>query len=179
MTALHELRDRCADLARDGGMAVHEAVDKVLASEDVDGETLEALARTGLRYLVDKELSAARGRGPEDGLESDGLTGSRSGRWQHRPATADKSARFYWLAKHYNTADGGQRPLLDHTEADLAHCQEWAQVQAREHQDRADFFARCRDELGQHSRAKKLSDLPLTTLAELDGVAASVLGGLR
>ena len=174
---MYALRDEAVARCESEGLRPSEAAAKVLADAEADDATLAALAEVGLRYLVDKQLSAARGVGPDEVDESETRGGSRSGRWQHRPHHTEQDARWYWLSKRYATPDGGFRPILEFTAEDLAHCEGWAQVQAREHEARAEFFARCRGEVEQRQRARRVSDLPKGVVAELDALAATVLGG--
>jgi hypothetical protein len=190
-TTLNDLRQRCVQLAHQDGLMPRQAVEKVLADVTLDEDMLAELAYTGLRYLVNCDMSDERRYQPVDDLpatrtgtpdgvgENEGAGGQpRSGRWQHRPAFHETSARWYWLAKHYTTPDGQTRKLLEFTIEDLAHCEQWAQHGAVALQRRAGFFARARQELDRHQRAERIADLPAENLAELDGLAASALGGM-
>lgn len=175
---VQDLRARCATMIREGRTSTAEAVDKCLADEDVDDDAFVFLAREGLRYLVNRDLTASRGAQPDGVRGSDAGNGrAPRGKPQYSPDKSETGARWYWLSKQFHNCEGEEVPLLQFTTADFARTHTAYDAQARAARRKADFFERCRRELESRGEDARLKDLSVKKLTELEKVASSALGG--
>lgn len=175
--AKHEVTRRCVVLIREQELTPPEAVIKVM-SDDMDADLLCELARVGLLSLVGSELWADRRRAERASEIDAGHGSSRSGRYQLRSLPNESSARWYWLSKTYATADGHQAPILTFGGDDLAAARGRFADKLKTITALDGFFGMVEDEMRDHPRAKRVSDLPAKVLERLESVAASVLGGV-
>jgi hypothetical protein len=168
------LRQEALTRAWHDGLAPKAAADAALGEWDVHEDVLRELAHTGLRYLVDRDLSAERASPPPDHVATD--SAPRSGRWQHRPAPDETTARWYWLRKMFVGADGEMRPLVDFDADSLAFVQQRARRQRDAFERRVNLFDTALVHL-EESDVDVVRDLPEDDLVQLESMAASALGG--
>jgi len=170
------LREQALDRAWNDGLSPKAAADAALGAREVHDDVLRELAHTGLRYLVDRDLSAQRASPPPEHVATDGGA-PRSGRWQHRPAPDETTARWYWLRKMFVGADGEMRPLLDFDADSLAFVKQRSRRQRDAFERRVRLFDVMLVDLEEHD-VEVVRNLPERDLVDLEDLAASALGGM-